>query len=74
MFKWASLCCVICLCLIFKFMHLKFFLWQLETIDLFSQTKEQKDLSFVRIVFFKSQVLDYLFILTQNCLSFEMDC
>ena len=55
-------------------MHLKFFLWQLETIDLFSQTKEQKDLSFVRIDFFKSQVLDYLFILTQNCLSFEMDC
>lgn len=64
MFKWASLFCVICLFLIFKFMHLKFFLWQLETIGLFSQTKEQKYLCFVLKAVFK--VLDYLFILTQN--------
>lgn len=69
MFKWASPCCVIRSFLIFKFMHLKFFLWQLETIGLFSQSEEQKYLSFVPKVFFK--VLDYLCILTQNGLSFE---
>lgn len=32
MFKWDPVCCVICLFLIFKFIHLKFFLWQLELL------------------------------------------
>lgn len=36
-------------------MHLKFFLWQLETIGLFSQTKEQKYLPFAHKVFFKAK-------------------
>lgn len=51
-------------------MHLKFFLWQLETIGLLSRAEKQKYLSFTYKVFFK--VLDYLRISTQNGLSFEM--
>lgn len=51
-------------------MHLKFFLWQLETIGLLSRAEKQKYLSFICKVFFKVKLLNVYQL--KIVLSFEM--